>query len=96
MGAKVGITAPADGSVFYLDPRDPAEQQALPLRAAVPVGTRSVRWLVDGQTLVEVPAPFAARWVPSRGQHVIELEIEGARVSRIELWVGGGEAPGQP
>jgi penicillin-binding protein 1C len=96
LGPEVGITAPADGGVFYLDPRDPAEQQALPLRAAVPVGTRSVRWLVDGQGLVEVPAPFAARWVPSQGQHIIELEIEGVRVSRVEVWIGGGDEPGQP
>jgi hypothetical protein len=84
-----GISWPADGSVFYLDPRDPLEHQAIPLRASLPHGSPPVRWVIDDQILGEVSSPYSMRWVPTVGEHQIRLESEGLTLDRVQIWIGG-------
>jgi penicillin-binding protein 1C len=84
-----GISWPADGTVFYLDPRDPPEHQALSLRANLPHGSTGVRWWVDDQFLAEVQAPYTLRWIPTLGEHRLRLEREGQTIDEIRVWIGG-------
>lgn len=85
-----GILWPPDGVAFYLDPRDPAEQQAIPLRAAAPPGAREAEWRVDGASLGTLGPPFTGRWVPSPGDHRLSLRIDGVEAGAVRVWVGGG------
>jgi len=87
---RAGIAWPPDGVAFYLDPRDPAENQAIPLRAAAPAGARSAEWRVDGQTVATLGPPFSARWVPSPGDHRVSLRLDGQDTPAVRIWVGGG------
>lgn len=84
-----GIAWPPDGVAFYLDPRSPAQDQAIPLRAAAPAGSLQATWRVDGEIFSTLPAPFHARWVPTPGQHRVTLEVDGRELGGVELWVGG-------
>ena len=85
------IAWPPDGVAFYLDPRDPAEHQAVPLRAAAPKGSQRAVWTVDGEPLVSSAAPpFEARWVPAPGLHTVGLMVDGRASPEVRVWVGGG------
>lgn len=85
------IAWPPDGVAFYLDPRDAAEHQAVPLRAAAPPGSARADWSVDGQPLAASQTPpFDARWVPSPGLHTLGLAIDGRAAREVRVWVGGG------
>jgi hypothetical protein len=58
-----------------LDPRAPADRQAITLRAdarGLPPGER-LTWFVDGAPLATVPAPFTTRWTPTLGAHTLAL-----------------------
>ena len=76
---------------FHLFMVDPAEHQAVPLRASAPAGSRSAVWTLDGQTLASTETPpFEARWVPSPGDHRLGLRIDGRAAPEVRVWVGGG------
>mgnify|MGYP002010078687 CR=1 FL=1 len=85
----VGISWPDDGIVVYMDPRDPVEQQALHLRASAPRDTEGLEWALNGEVLARVEYPFTHRWVPTVGDHRIELKHRGSVVDSIRLRVGG-------
>ncbi len=85
-----GIVWPPDGVAFYLDPRDPAEHQAIPLRAAAPAGAREAEWLLDGVSLGVTGPPFQLRWVPTPGDHRLGLRVDGRDAGSVRVWVGGG------
>ena len=86
---EAGIAWPPDGVSFYLDPRDASAQQAIPLRAAVPAGTPEVTWRVDGDLLTTVGPPYAARWIPTHGDHRIALDIGDDELATARVWIGG-------
>ena len=87
---RPGIAWPNDGVAFYLDPRDPLEQQAIPLRASVPAGARQAIWSVDGVVVAGGGPPWTARWVPTPGDHQVSLVVDGAPAGSVHVWVGGG------
>jgi penicillin-binding protein 1C len=69
------ILSPTPGEVLLLDPRAPADRQAITLRAdarGLPPGER-LTWFVDGAPLATVPAPFTTRWTPTLGAHTLAL-----------------------
>lgn len=86
---RPGIIWPESGSVFYLDPRDPPEFQAITLRANLPLDSQEVGWWVNDTFLGFVESPFSFRWVPSMGNHVLQLKRGNHTVDQVELWVGG-------
>ncbi len=90
--ASPGIASPPEGAVYWLDPRDPAGIQAVPLRAGAPAGAREAVWRVDGREVARVGPPFAARWLPSPGDHTVGLEIDGRPVDTVRVTVGGATA----
>ena len=73
--AKPGIIWPESGSVFFVDPRDPPENQAITLRASLPLDSTDVSWWVDDILLGEVETPFSMRWIPTPGEHILRLKI---------------------
>ena len=81
------IAFPPHGAVFYIDPRIPADQQQLSLRADVP-GDARVSWRVNGK-----PLPLdgtTAPWTPSRhGPNSVELYVDGERLDRVSVHIGG-------
>ncbi|MBN1335768.1 MAG: penicillin-binding protein 1C [Deltaproteobacteria bacterium] len=87
--ARPGIASPPDGAVYWIDPRDPVEVQAVPLRAGVPAGAREAVWTVDGVEVARAGPPFAARWLPSPGAHVVGLVLDGRPVDAVRVTVGG-------
>lgn len=88
---KVGIAWPPDSVAFYVDPRDPAEHQAISLRAAAPASTSTATWRVDGAEIATLGPPFTARWVPTPGDHHIDLVLDGQDAGSVRVWVGGGQ-----
>jgi penicillin-binding protein 1C len=90
-GTTHGILWPPDGSVFYLDPRDPPERQAISLRASLPHGSPPAQWRVDGRSIGVAASPYQIRWVPEEGAHTITLLVEGEVRDEVEVWVGGSE-----
>jgi penicillin-binding protein 1C len=91
-GAQDGVSIawPPNGVVFHIDPRSPAEHQAVPLRANVGAGTPEVTWSMDGAEIARVRAPYSARWIPVPGEHTIGLGVAGQVVAKSVVWVGGG------
>jgi penicillin-binding protein 1C len=87
----VSIGWPPSGVVFHIDPRTPAEHQAITLRANVEAGTTEVTWSMDGEEIARVGAPYSVRWVPKPGEHTIGLRIDAQRVAKSVIWVGGGD-----
>ena len=88
----VSIAWPPSGVVFHIDPRSPAEHQAVPLRANVGAGTTEVTWSMDGAEIARVGAPYSTRWIPVPGEHTIGLGVDGQEVAKSVIWVGGGGA----
>lgn len=88
--AGVGIASPPAGARYWFDPRRPAEDQGIPLRAQAS-GSRG-RWLVDGQVIAQVEAPFNARWVPTPGPHEIRLEVDGVPSPPVHIDVATSAA----
>ncbi len=88
LAGALSVRSPAHGTSWYVDPRDPAEQQALPLRAGFPSGAGELVWYVDGREVWRGPAEAPGRWVPSPGEHKVEVALEGARSAPATIWVG--------
>jgi penicillin-binding protein 1C len=84
---KTGILWPRDGLTLFLDSRDPSEQQALHLQAAVPSSTEEVVWKVDGAVIGRVKSPFSVRWVPKAGAHQISLEVGDKHLDSVQVWI---------
>ena len=85
------IVWPTDGLALYLDPRDPPEQQAMHLRAAVPHTMTELEWVVDGERIASVGSPYTYRWVPTVGEHRLSIESDGNTLHTVRVWVGGGQ-----
>ena len=77
----LAVLTPADGDAFVLSPDLPRRYQSLELRCTVPGNPAEVTWLVDGEPLVRVGAPFTARWELAPGAHRFEV-VSGATRSR--------------
>jgi len=88
----VSIAWPPSGVVFHIDPRSPAEHQAVPLRANVGAGTTEVAWSMNGTEIARAKAPYSARWIPVPGEHTIGLSVAGRVVDESVVWVGGGDS----
>lgn len=85
----LAVLAPADGDAFVLSPDLPRRFQSLELRCAVPGQPAEVTWLVDGAPFQRVPAPYAARWELTPGQHRFEVVADGTRSRPVVVSVFG-------
>lgn len=85
----LAVLAPTDGDAFVLSPDLPRRYQSLELRCAVPGGPAEVTWLVDGEPLARVGAPFAARWELAPGAHRFEVVAGDARSRPVVVSVFG-------
>ncbi len=65
----LAVESPREAVVLLLDPLIPVEQQTLPLRAATPPGTATVRWEIDGEVVGESVSGRALMWPLERGEH---------------------------
>lgn len=84
----LGVLSPPDGAVYFLDHDRPAQDQGVPLRVAAPRGAQRCAWAVDGTPLGSGGPPYTARWVPSPGEHTVEVSCDGALVGRSRVSVG--------
>lgn len=95
-GKPISIESPAPFARLRLDALLPKSRQKVALRALVRrQDVARVRWELDGQTVAEVSAPFAAEWALASGRHRLSasaLAESGALVARdeLEIFVNGG------
>jgi penicillin-binding protein 1C len=80
-GASLGVAYPFDGARFAYDPGLPRGAQAVVLAARAPVSVERVRFLVDGQLVASVAAPFTAPYRLTPGNHVLIVEAPDGRKS---------------
>lgn len=77
------ITAPADGTLFALDPDIPPRHQRVELTAAAPGG----RWLLDGRVIGQGQR---LQWFPLPGRHRLQLvDLRGQLLDSIAIEVRG-------
>ena len=86
----LAVRSPADGTSWYLDSRQSPADQAIPLRASAGRGGEA-RWFVDGVEIARGEAGAPQRWVPTPGEHRIEVAIDGERSRPARVWVGTSE-----
>jgi penicillin-binding protein 1C len=85
----VRIASPAPGATFYVEQSRSPDAQAIPLRVDAPSGGRAV-WRVDGHVVADVGPPYAARWVPGAGAHIVEVSVEGVEAPPVHISVAVG------
>jgi hypothetical protein len=66
------ITFPDDGDIFTIDPVLRRAYQSLKLEVVVSTAVERVTWMVDGQPLAEVAAPYVAHWPLQPGRHMLQ------------------------
>jgi penicillin-binding protein 1C len=86
--ARPSVGFPFDGARFLLDPALGRDQQQLVLSARGLPATTRARFVLDGQPIAQVSAPFTASWRMSAGQHVLHVETpDGARSDVVRFSV---------
>lgn len=69
-GGDLRVAFPAEAEVFRIDPGLKRESQVIRLKAVVPAGFGTLRWVVDGKPVGGARSPF---WRLVPGEHVIYL-----------------------
>lgn len=97
------MLSPDPYTVFRLTPLLPPEQQRIRLTVAVPTGTQSVTYRMDGEVLGTLTErPFDLWWVLQPGEHTVDAEVrlaDGSTVTtdaipfRVGAWVPPDERP---
>jgi penicillin-binding protein 1C len=83
------IGAPADGTLFALDPDIPPARQRIAFERASGTSTRSA-WRLDGKVLGDAQRVL---WLPWPGRHVLELvSADGKRADAVHFEVRGATA----
>jgi penicillin-binding protein 1C len=83
------IGAPADGTLFALDPDIPPARQRIAFERASGTSTRSA-WRLDGQVLGDAQRVL---WLPWPGRHLLELvSADGKRADAVHFEVRGATA----
>lgn len=85
-GGAPRVQYPPDRSAFWLDTGRPSAEQAIPLRASAQ--GRHAEWRVDDVVVAEADAPFQARWVPTPGDHLLRVRVDGRDSPAVRVWVG--------
>jgi membrane carboxypeptidase/penicillin-binding protein PbpC len=85
------IRYPGDGARFVLDPEGHRNQEIVFVARATE-GTRRVRFVLDGQALGTVAAPFELPWRLIPGHHRLGLETDdGAPAEPVTFEVASAE-----
>ncbi len=82
------VVYPYPGARFVLDAGLHREQQAIVLSARVASGAPRVRFVMDGQPLDAVSAPYRSVWPLARGEHRVRVESpDGQRSESVRFVV---------
>jgi penicillin-binding protein 1C len=90
LARRLVITSPRVRGRILRDPETPAELSTLQLAARVdpPGAGEEVVWLVDGEPVARVEAPFEARWRLRSGTHVIRaVGVRGGESAKVTVVV---------
>lgn len=91
--APLAILTPTSGDSFMLAPDLPRRFQTVELRCAARRHPARVTWLVDGEPLADVAAPYTASWPLVPGVHRIEaLDGTGAAAAVVVAVLDGTAA----
>ncbi|MEO0082277.1 MAG: penicillin-binding protein 1C [candidate division WOR-3 bacterium] len=78
---RPSVLFPDEDDVFKIDPDVSRDCQAVLLKGLVPPGTVEAAWILDGQELARVQAPFTLFWNLVPGRHRLQLAA-GTKVSQ--------------
>lgn len=92
-GTAPRITAPANGTIFALDPDIPPQRQRVSF-SADGADASGLVWRMDGKVLARGPQ---AQWLPWPGRHVVQLaDARGTVLDEVRLEVRGAGVRARP
>lgn len=86
------IAYPSNHARFWLDREKTPDDQAIVLRmTGGPGGAAAAIWRVDGRLHEVVQAPWRSRWLPTPGDHLLTVEVEGIVSEAVSIRVGAAD-----
>jgi penicillin-binding protein 1C len=81
--SRLAIRYPYPDASYHIDPGAHDSAQGVVVRADAPVGTRRIRFVVDGRTVAEHGAPFEQMIRLEPGHHRVHVEADGMEPSLV-------------